>query len=139
MSRKKSREYAFRLVFEKFFHEPNDDCLNEMEDIVLDDTDKDFVNVLLGGINENYEQIMDIIKTNTIGYELERIYKVDLSILVLAVYELKFTDTPSNVIINEAIELAKKYSTDKSYSFINGVLAKVLKSNEWQLSFGYTS
>lgn len=139
MSRKKSREYAFRLVFEKFFHEPNDDCLNEMEDIVLDDTDKDFVNVLLGGINENYEQIMDIVKTNTIGYELERIYKVDLSILVLAIYELKFTDTPNNVIINEAIELAKKYSTDKSYSFINGVLAKVLKSNEWQLSFGYTS
>ena len=130
MSRKKSREYAFRLVFEKFFHEPNDDCLNEMEDIVLDDTDKDFVNVLLGGINENYEQIMDIVKTNTIGYELERIYKVDLSILVLAIYELKFTDTPNNVIINEAIELAKKYSTDKSYSFINGVLAKVLKSNE---------
>ncbi len=127
MSRKKSREYAFRLVFEKFFHEPNDDCLSEMEDIVLDDTDKDFVNTLIGGINENYNQIMDIIKLNTIGYELERIYKVDLAILVLAVYELKFTDTPDNVIINEAIELAKKYSTDKSYSFINGVLAKVLK------------
>lgn len=127
MSRKKSREYAFRLVFEKFFHEPNDDCLSEMEDIVLDDTDKDFVNTLIGGINEHYNQIMDIIKLNTIGYELERIYKVDLAILVLAVYELKFTDTPDNVIINEAIELAKKYSTDKSYSFINGVLAKVLK------------
>lgn len=128
MSRKKSREFAFRLVFEKFFHTPNDDCLDEMEDIVLDDEDKSFVNKLLEGVNENYDEIISIVKANIEGYELDRIFKVDLAILVLAIYEIKFLkETPEKVIINEAVELSKKYSTDKSYSFINGVLAKVLK------------
>ena len=128
MSRKKSREFAFRLVFEKFFHTPNDDCLDEMEDIVLDDEDKSFVKKLLEGVNENYDEIISIVKANIEGYELDRIFKVDLAILVLAIYEIKFLkETPEKVIINEAVELSKKYSTDKSYSFINGVLAKVLK------------
>ena len=128
MSRKKSREFAFKLVFENFFHEPDVDIFLSPEDIVLDDTDKEFVNTLIGGINEHYEEIMDIIKNNIVGYELDRIYKVDLAILVLAVFELKYlTETPQNVVINEAVELAKKYSTDKSSSFINGVLAKVIK------------
>ena len=129
MSRKKSREFAFRLVFEKFFHEPNDDCLDEMEDIVLDDEDKSFVNKLLDGVNEHYDEIISIVKANIEGYELERLFKVDLAILVLAIYEIKFLkETPEKVVINEAVELSKKYSTDKSYSFINGVLAKVLKN-----------
>ena len=89
------------------------------------------MNELIGGVNVHYDEILDIIKNNTIGYELERIYKVDLAILVLAVYELKFSNsTPNSVVINEAVELSKKYSTDKSYSFINGVLAKVVKWNE---------
>lgn len=131
MSRKKSREFAFRLVFEKFFHKPNDDCLEEMEDIVLDEEDKSFVNKLLDGVNEHYDEIINIVKANIEGYELERLFKVDLAILVLAIYELKFLkETPEKVVINEAVELSKRYSTDKSYSFINGVLAKVLK-NEW--------
>ena len=99
-----------------------------MEDFVLDDDDKEFVNSLIDGINNHYENIMNIIKDNIEGYELDRIYKVDLAILVLAIYELKFENsTPDKVVLNEAIELSKKYSTDKSFSFINGVLAKILK------------
>ena len=125
MSRTKSREYCFRMVFEKFFHEPEVEF--EDEEFVISDDDKPFVNSLIGGINENYESILEIIKNNTEGYELDRIYKIDLAILVLAVYELNFDkSTPQNVVINEAIELSKKYSTDKSYSFVNGVLAKVV-------------
>ena len=127
MSRKKSREYVFRLVFEKFFHEPEIELEFTDEDFVFTDEDKEFANLLIGGINEHYNELIDIVKDNTVGYELERIYKVDLAILVLAVYEIKFTDTPSNIVINEAVELSKKYSTDKSYSFVNGVLAKVIK------------
>ena len=127
MSRKKSREYAFRYVFENFFHDSDEyfDVMNE--DIVLEDTDKEFANSLIGGINEHYQEINDIISSNVVGYDIDRIYKVDLAILVLAVYEIKFADgTDKIVVINEAVELAKKYSTDKSYSFINGVLAKVV-------------
>lgn len=127
MSRKKSREYVFRLVFEKFFHEPDIELEFTDEDFVFTDEDKNFANLLIGGVNEHYDELMTIVKDHTDGYELERIYKVDLAILVLAIFELKFSDTPQNIVINEAVELAKKYSTDKSYSFINGVLAKVVK------------
>ena len=69
-----------------------------------------------------------MIKSNVVGYEVDRIYKIDLAILVLAIYELKFAsgDVQPSVVINEAVELSKKYSTEKSYSFINGVLAKVI-------------
>ena len=127
MSRKKSREYVFRLVFEKFFHEPEIELEFTDEDFVFGEEDKSFANELLVGINKHYEELMAIISNNTVGYELERIYKVDLALLLLAVYEIKFTDTPANIVINEAVELSKKYSTDKSYSFVNGVLAKVVK------------
>jgi N utilization substance protein B len=128
MSRKKSREYAFRLVFEKFFHELDIEFENSDEDFVLDDTDKEFVNSLIGGVNEHYDEISDLIRKNVVGYDFERIYKVDLAILMLAIYELKFVEgSHNNVVINEAVELSKKYSTEKSYSFINGVLAKVIK------------
>lgn len=128
MSRKKSREYAFRLVFEKFFHELDIELENSDEDFVLDDTDKEFVNSLIGGVNEHYDEISDLIRQNVVGYDFERIYKVDLAILMLAIYELKFVEgSHNNVVINEAVELSKKYSTEKSYSFINGVLAKVIK------------
>lgn len=131
MSRKKSREYAFRLVFEKFFHEPELDLQFDDEEMIITEDDMPFANSLIGGVNTNYDAILDIIKNNTVGYELDRIFKVDLAILVLAIYELKFdTATPQNVVINEAVALAKKYSTDKSYSFINGVLAKVISLNE---------
>ena len=127
MSRKKSREFAFRLVFEKFFHEPDLDIVFDDGDLVLDDNDKEFANSLISGVNDHYDEILDIIKSHTDGYELDRIYKVDLAIIVLAVFEIKFGDTPANIAINEAVELSKKYSTDKSFSFINGVLAKVIK------------
>ena len=129
MSRKKSREYVFRMVFEQFFHD-NDEMFEFLsEDIVLDETDKVFVNSLVGGISLHYDEIIQILKENMIGYEIEKVFKVDLAILVLAIYELKFagSDVDNKVIINEAIELSKKYSTEKSYSFINGVLAKVIK------------
>lgn len=128
MSRKKSRECAFRLVFEKFFHEP--ELGVEFEDVGIEilEEDRPFLNSLVGGVNTHYDEIMDIISKNTVGYNMDRIYKVDLAILVLAVYEMKFDgSSPEKVVINEAVELAKKYSTEKSPSFINGVLAKVIK------------
>lgn len=127
MSRKKSREYAFRLVFEKFFHEPDVDLEFADEDFVVSDEDKVFVNELIGGVNEHYDEILSIIKDNIVGYTIDRIYKIDLAILVLAIFELKFyPNSTKEIVINEAVELSKKYSTEKSFSFINGVLSKVV-------------
>lgn len=128
MSRKKSREYAFRLVFENFFHEPEIEFEFIDEEFVLDDTDRNFVNSLITGVNEHYDVIVQLIKDLVVGYEFDRIYKIDLAILILAIYEIKYVeDSVPSIVINEAIELSKKYSTDKSYSFVNGVLAKVVK------------
>ena len=63
MSRKKSREYVFRLVFEKFFHEPDIELEFTDEDFVFTDEDKDFANLLIGGVNEHYDELISIIKS----------------------------------------------------------------------------
>lgn len=77
---------------------------------------------------ENLALCDELIVAATIKWQLSRLSTVDKSILRLAVYQLKFcTDIPPRVVINEAIELAKKFSTDKSSAFVNGVLDAVLK------------
>ncbi len=80
------------------------------------------------GTWENLAQCDELIVASTIKWELSRLSAVDKSILRLAVYQLKFCpDIPPRVVINEAIELAKKFSTDKSPAFVNGVLDAVLR------------
>ena len=80
------------------------------------------------GTWENLEQCDKLITSSTIKWQFTRLSPVDKSILRLSVYQLKFcTDIPPKVVINEAIELAKKYSTDKSPGFVNGVLDAVLR------------
>jgi len=80
------------------------------------------------GTWENLEQCDEPIIASTIKWQFKRLSPVDKSILRLAVYQLKFCpDIPPKVVINEAIELAKKFSTDKSPAFVNGVLDAILK------------
>ena len=125
-----ARETCFKLVFEyEFLNAINELSLEEfLQDDNLQDDDKDYVTESYKGIVEHNLEIVELIKQNLKAYTIDRIYKVDLAILKLAIYELKFSNNqvPSNVIINEAVELAKKYSTDKSYSFVNGILASIL-------------
>ena len=83
------------------------------------------------GTWENLKQCDELIAISTIKWQFTRLSPVDKSILRLSVYQLKFcTDIPPKVVINEAIELAKKYSTDKSPAFVNGVLDAVLRKIE---------
>jgi len=83
------------------------------------------------GTWENLVQCDELIASSTIKWQFTRLSPVDKSILRLSVYQLKFcSDIPPKVVINEAIELAKKYSTDKSPGFVNGVLDAVLKKIE---------
>jgi N utilization substance protein B len=80
------------------------------------------------GTWENLKQCDELIVASTIRWQITRLSPVDKSILRLAVYQLKFCpDIPSKVVINEGIELAKKFSTDKSPAFVNGVLDAILK------------
>ena len=93
----------------------------------LTEEEKNYVQEEYEGLINKNKELESIIEKYLKGYTLNRIFKVDLSILKLAIYEMLYSNekTPSKVIINEAVELAKKYSTDKSYSFVNGVLASV--------------
>jgi len=96
-----------------------------------DDFVRNLASVWSKGTWENLEQCDELITGSTIKWQFTRLSPVDKSILRLSVYQLKFcTDIPPKVVINEAIELAKKYSTDKSPGFVNGVLDAVLKKIE---------
>ena len=98
------------------------------------DTDDFVQNLALDwskGTWENLQQCDELIADSTIKWQFTRLSPVDKSILRLSVYQLKFcSDIPPKVVINEAIELAKKYSTDKSPAFVNGVLDAVLRKIE---------
>ena len=91
--------------------------------------DLDYVKETLKVVSENLEKIDGIITESLVNWKLDRISKVNLTILRLAVGEMLYVeDVPEKVAINEAIELTKKYSDEKSVSFINGVLDKAFKS-----------
>ena len=131
MSRILAREDCFKLMFEyEFLKERNELSLfNMLETDELTDEEKEIVKNEYEGLLQHNAEIEDIISKYLKGYTLQRIYKIDLAILKIAIYEMIYSNqkTPSKVIINEAVELAKKYSTEKSYSFVNGVLASVKK------------
>ena len=77
----------------------------------------------------HFDELKDIVSKNIKGYTLDRLFKVDLAILIMVAYELKFyKENPVKIVANEAVELAKKFSTEKSYSFINGVIASIAKN-----------
>ncbi len=129
MSRIQARESCFKLMFEyEFLKEKNEvSLLSFLDSDELTEEEKTFVKEEYEGLIAKDKDLEDTIEKYLKGYTLSRIFKVDLVILKLAVYEMLYSNekTPSKVIINEAVELAKKYSTDKSYSFVNGVLASV--------------
>ncbi|MDZ4991595.1 transcription antitermination factor NusB [Clostridium perfringens] len=133
MNRVKSREYLLQLAYQmEITSETAIETFNsfmENEDVSKDDLDLAYIKSGLVGIEENKEKLNSLIEAQLVKWKLNRISKVNLSILRIATYEMLFAeDVPGKVSINEAIELCKKYSDNKSVSFINGVLDKVYKS-----------
>ena len=96
------------------------------------EVENDFVNEMILGVRENQKKINKIANDNLIDWEIDRLSKVDKAILSLGIYELLWTKTPPVVAINEAIELAHKYSEDKVVKMINGTLDKIYKSDLYQ-------
>lgn len=129
MSRRVARETCFKLIFEyEFLKAENPVTLEELlYENGLEEADKEYINQVYRGVLSKDEQLTEILKQHLTGYTIERIYKIDLTILKLAIYEIKFLNESPAVAINEAVQLSKKYSTEKSYSFINGVLANIVK------------
>lgn len=134
MSRKEkcmlAREQVFSVLFEMMFTDDSvDDILDNAEEsrmIIIEDYADKLLNAFIG----NSEYVDSVISDNIKGWSISRISKVALSILRLAVTEIEYTDTPVSVAINEAVELAKKYATEKDASFVNGVLGSVAKKKE---------
>ena len=131
MNRSAIRENTFKLIYSLEIQKPEN--LEEQIDLFFESNNieeqaqKDIKNVILG-IYENSESIEKDIEENLKEeWKINRISKMDLSILKLAIYEIKHNEIPYKVAINEAVELAKKYGEETSAKFINGALAKVVK------------
>ena len=132
MNRSTSRENAFKLIYSLEIQKTEN--LEEQMDLffesnnIEDEEAKKYIRNVILGIDKNEEQILENIEKNLKeDWKLNRISKMDLSILKLAIYEIKFSEVPYKVAINEAVELAKKYGEDKSKNFVNGILASVVK------------
>lgn len=131
MSRHVAREHLFKMTFEYLFNkEKNEGTLNAyLLDASLSDEDREYIIGGYEGIIADFDGLMEIIAKFTEGYNIERVYKPDLAAMLVSTYELKYMKgkIPTAVSINEAVDFAKRFSTEKSKSFVNGVLASIVK------------
>ncbi len=138
MTRRNARELIMQMLYEGNFHPEEDrerilyDKINEMDNKEKNNNKAiiKFIEDTYFGIYEHLQEIDEKIMGAATNWSFARIAKVDLSILRLAIYELSYTEVPVRVAVNEAIEIAKAFSTEKSPKFINGVLGSITKTNE---------
>lgn len=125
MSRRDARDIAFKLIFSYTFdEEKNPEALEEYVS-GCDADDKSYVMEVYNGVIEHYTELMDDVKNNAEKFDVSRIYKTDLAVVLLALYEIKYMSSiPFKVSVDEAISMAHKYSTEKSGKYINGILSK---------------
>jgi len=132
MGRKAARELAVKLLYQMeilkdYSEEQIRTALSEYEN-ELTSKDKKYIIEVIKGVYENIENIDELIKKYSKSWEFNRISKVDLSILRLSIFEILFReDIPYNVSVNEAVEIAKKYSSDGAGAFVNGILSNFSK------------
>lgn len=132
MSRRSARESTMKLLFEIGCRiDEKDDILSSfLNENELDGNDREYIENTVNGTISRLENIDKKIENYTRGWKAQRLAKTDLTVLRLAVYEIYCSDTPESVIINEAVDLAKKYGTEKSGAFVNGVLSSISKDYE---------
>lgn len=130
MGRSELRQHIFKMLFLIEFNKPEE--MPEQVEMYLEklgevsEKDLEYMEKKYAAIAEKAAEIDEMLNTHTTGWKTSRMNRVDLTILRLAVYEMKWDDeVPVSVAINEAVELAKKYSSDEGPAFINGVLAKL--------------
>lgn len=130
MNRVKIREYVFKLLFCNEFH--NEEEMPEQYELFLDnldevnEEDREYITSKVTDIAHRLDCIDEKINAVAVGWSTDRMSKTDLTIIRLAYYEMKIDeDIPEKVAVDQAVELAKKYGSDESPSFINGILAKL--------------
>ena len=134
MNRSAIRELAFRLIYSQEIQKSED--IEEQIELYLEANeieDKnaiEYIKDVIRGISANKEEIEKMIQKNLkADWKIDRIAKVDLSLLKLAIYEIKYKKIPYKIIINEVVELSKKYGEEQSKNFVNGILASIVKEN----------
>lgn len=131
MGRRASRGIAMKLLYQLEIQKEDREKQIKMvlEENVPSQKDKNYINEVISGVFNNISHIDKLIEKHSKGWKINRISKVNLSILRLSIFEILYRDDiPYSVSINEAVELAKKYSGDDSGSFINGILSKISKA-----------
>jgi len=133
MNRRTIRKHAYNIIFAIDFHELSE--LEELDDVYFDLTenttfteeDKAEIIKKVKSVRDNLSEIDEKISGATVGWEIGRIGKEELTAIRLAVGEILFEDIPAKIAINESVELMKVYGGDNSPAFVNGVLAKIIK------------
>lgn len=133
MNRSEARELAFKFLYQievqKELNSEQIELFFENNDII-DNRAREYIRDIVEGIEKEKEKINEMISRNLKSdWKIERISKINLSLLKLGIYEIKYKQIPYKVVINEVVELAKKYGEETSHSFINGILASVVKSD----------
>lgn len=133
MGRHEQREQLFMLLFRVEFHDPAEmpDQIRlffEDNEVVNSRKDLDFIQARCQAVRDKLPEIDRLINENTEGWDTARMGKVELAILRLGVYEMRYDDDiPAGVAIDEAVEIAKKYGQENSGGFVNAIMAKILK------------
>lgn len=134
MKRTETREQAFKLIYSIEIQKNMDEEQVELfmqEHGIEEQQEVDYVKEIFNGIKQNKEEIVNLIQNNLKEkWSVDRISRIDFAILELAIFELVFSKLPYKVVINEAVELAKKYGEDNSKSFVNGILASIVKEKK---------
>ena len=131
--RRNARELTLKVLFQVEVGKlPPDEALEtSFEQVRPADEDRDYVDELVRGIVREEAELDEIISELAEGWRLDRLAKVDKNVLRVALYELRHhREIPVNVVINDAVEIAKKYSTDDSGRFVNGILGSFLRRGE---------
>ncbi len=132
MGRRASREAAMKLLYQLEIQKSdrNEQIETALEEDNLTDNDKKYIRDVVDGVYKNTPLIDSIIEKHALGWKINRLSKIDLSILRIGIYETIYRDDiPFSVSVNEAVELAKKYSNEDAGAFVNGLLAKVSKAD----------
>ena len=129
MDRTSARAAAMKLLYEwEMGGDGGEDTRVGMLEIQPGEKETEYMEALYEGVKANVQAIDETIEKFAVGWKIDRIMRVDLTILRLAIYELNYTDLSDAVAVNEALELARAYSTPEAVSFVNGVLGSMIRS-----------
>ena len=125
-NRSELREISMKVLYQIYILE-NTIASYDVKDLIKEqiEVENDFVNELVNGVITNQEKISDMANKYLVDWNIDRLSKVDKAIISIGIYELIYTETPSVVAINEAIELSKKYSDEKVTKMLNAALDKI--------------